>query len=417
MVSREQLADELRDAYGHLYDLVHLRTHPLTSFLVPDTTLARKEKAWRLNQILQDAIDDINPGPQAPVTSREWRRHRLMALRYGDGLDAQGVARELCISRRHYYREHQEAIDTIADLLWDRYGARQSSPVERTGGPEQQTQLSHEELLRLEAGRLAQRDRTADVASVTNGVLSLLEQMLQENRTTVRSILPRSLPAARVEPILLRQILLEVVELLVECSQGATIDLEAQSEPSGLCVKVTIDPPLTGSEGALQRVGDRFALLEEMGDPSGVGVSQVGAHKSLAGFEIHLPGVSQRTVLVVDDNEDLVELFRRYLTANGYGVLTAMTAPDALTLASQLRPYAITVDLMMPDQDGWQLLQTLRHQPETSDIPVIVCTVLRHRDLAMSLGATLFLEKPVMERTLITSLEALEGSALTNGQG
>jgi hypothetical protein len=95
----EQFAEELRDAYAHLYDLVYLRTHPLTARLTPDARLSRNEKAWRLNQILLEAIDEIDPGPQTPVASREWRRHRLMALRYLDGQGVQALAQEPSISR------------------------------------------------------------------------------------------------------------------------------------------------------------------------------------------------------------------------------------------------------------------------------------------------------------------------------
>ena len=62
----------------------------------------------------------------------------------------------------------------------------------------------------------------------------------------------------------------------------------------------------------------------------------------------------------------------------------------------------------MPDQDGWDVLQTLANQPETRHIPVIVCTVLSAKELALSLGAAFFLEKPITEKALISTLRMLD---------
>jgi CheY-like chemotaxis protein len=63
---------------------------------------------------------------------------------------------------------------------------------------------------------------------------------------------------------------------------------------------------------------------------------------------------------------------------------------------------------MMPKQDGWHVLQTLLNQPDTSRIPVIVCSVLKQKELALSLGATAFVEKPITEQALLSALDALE---------
>ena len=66
---------------------------------------------------------------------------------------------------------------------------------------------------------------------------------------------------------------------------------------------------------------------------------------------------------------------------------------------------------MMPDQDGWDTLQILTNQDETQQIPVIVCTVLSAKELALSLGATLFLEKPVTQQSLLLALRSIEDTA------
>src|SRR5690349_20671349 len=109
LTSRNEVVEHVASAYEHLYDLVYLRSHPLAATLAPD--LRPKEQVWKVHHMLLSMIDELDPGPQAPALSREWRRHRLMLLRYADGLDPQAVADRLSISRLHYYREHQSALE------------------------------------------------------------------------------------------------------------------------------------------------------------------------------------------------------------------------------------------------------------------------------------------------------------------
>jgi CheY-like chemotaxis protein len=116
-------------------------------------------------------------------------------------------------------------------------------------------------------------------------------------------------------------------------------------------------------------------------------------------------------VLVVDDNEDVLKLIQRFLTPHHYRVVTAQTAQEALALSRQVEPHVITLDLMMPDQDGWDLLHALLNQPETQNTPIVVCSVLKQQeDLALSLGATAFLKKPITEEGLLVVIESLEAT-------
>ncbi len=83
---------------------------------------------------------------------------------------------------------------------------------------------------------------------------------------------------------------------------------------------------------------------------------------------------------------------------------------DALALLRQLTPQAIVLDVMMPHQDGWEILQALRQEPACATIPVIVCSVLREHDLALSLGASDTLVKPVSQPALLDVLRRWLGT-------
>jgi CheY-like chemotaxis protein len=407
MVSRSEFISHLADAYKHLYDLVYLRTHPLADVLTASSSLTRKKQARHLHRILLEIIEELDPGPQAPAFSHEWRRHRLMVLRYVRGLNPQAVADQLAIGLRHYYRVHESAIEDIASLLWDRHVVRRSSLPETPQIAAEDASARRLELLRLEAARMAQADRYARVGDVVRGVLPLLNEMLHQHRIEVDLSLPEPLAGVSIGQSWLRQMLLGMLGYLIEHAQQATLRLSAKGEGSVMCLSLKLDPPEAALSTPLTEVQDRLSTFGEMATLTGARILPMQVGESITGFEIQLP-TAERTVLVVDDNEDILELFRAYLSHHRYRVVTAQTAQDTLVLARRLKPYAITLDLMMPDQDGWDVLQVLLNQSDTQHIPIIVCSVLKQKELALSLGASAFLEKPISEETLLSTLEALE---------
>jgi CheY-like chemotaxis protein len=112
---------------------------------------------------------------------------------------------------------------------------------------------------------------------------------------------------------------------------------------------------------------------------------------------LHLPAAQQATLLVIDDNADLVALFRRYLAGHQVSVIGITESEQALQLAAELQPALILLDVMMPGLDGWEVLQHLQSTPETGHIPVVVCSVMKEHKLAHSMGARGCLTKPVSQ--------------------
>jgi CheY-like chemotaxis protein len=115
----------------------------------------------------------------------------------------------------------------------------------------------------------------------------------------------------------------------------------------------------------------------------------------------------RQVVLVVDDNSDVVDLVGRYLASSPYRVVGAATADEALRLAREALPQVVLLDVMMPSRDGWEILQSLKHNPETQHIPVVICSVLNERALAYSLGADDYLRKPITQDKLAAVLARL----------
>ncbi len=406
METPQPFIQSVREAYEHLYDLVYLRRHPLTDLLIPDATTSRKDRAWQLHRLLMAAIDELDPGPKAPTFSREWRRHRLLVLRYLDGLDVETISEQLAISRRQYYREHDEAIEAIAQVLWDRcveLGVANPDHLS-VSLPEQ---LTREELMRLEIARSSDPEERSSLIEIVSGLTAILRERLDERCVFIDLALPEELPRLATPNSLLRQLLLGILGFFVERVHDATIHLVAQEV--GKITKLTIRvEPLSAARGISEETAQQpLAAFEELARIGDIHLTPLIVQGFISGFELEVPLGVPKPILIVDDNEDTIELFRRLLTSHNYHTLSTTSALEAFEMAKTMQPHAIVLDLMMPGRDGWDLLQTLRHHPMTRDIPIVVCTVLRQRELALALGAAAFLEKPFTEQDLLEALRQI----------
>jgi GAF domain-containing protein/CheY-like chemotaxis protein len=116
-----------------------------------------------------------------------------------------------------------------------------------------------------------------------------------------------------------------------------------------------------------------------------------------------LEGVS--TVLVIDDEEAVRDLMQRFLAKEGFRIVTASGGEEGLRLARELRPDAITLDVMMPGMDGWAVLSALKADAETADIPVVMLTIVDDKNLGYALGAADYLTKPIDRERLTAVLK------------
>ncbi len=112
-------------------------------------------------------------------------------------------------------------------------------------------------------------------------------------------------------------------------------------------------------------------------------------------------------MLVVDDDPEVIYILEKYLRDNGYNIATAGDGDVALEKARSLQPFAITLDIMLPGRDGWEIIQELKNDPQTADIPIIVLSMLDNRQLGYSLGAAEYLVKPVSRKALLDRLQQL----------
>ena len=134
-------------------------------------------------------------------------------------------------------------------------------------------------------------------------------------------------------------------------------------------------------------------------------VRAAGDSTPQAADHMETPLTTGDLVLVIDDDPAAQDLMRRFLSKEGFRPETAGSGEEGLRLARSLHPVAITLDVMMPGMDGWAVLQQLKADPETQDIPVIMLTMVDDKNIGFALGATDYLTKPV-DRSRLAALLA-----------
>jgi CheY-like chemotaxis protein len=412
-----EFARSVQDCLDHLHDLAFLEAHPLAGLLDGSGQAVTGEA---LRRVLVEAIDRLRPvgGTANLAASVEWRRHRYLRLHYEEGLTLHQAARSLDISPRQASRDQQQGVDTVARLLWVRRSRlRPGSPQTlessalldndpSTGGtarPAFEDEVS--QLARIE-------DQTsADVEQTVRGVIATIASLASE-----RGISLEAAPLDTVSPVLvsrtaLRQTLFSLLSYVVELPGVDQVWISAADTARGVELSLDVrrwkgrpDRPLTHARG-VSAAGDLLEAGRRLLE-SQAGAVEVHHHPDgELTIELLIPPVPSRQVLVIDDNPDVVALFRRFLRRRNYRLVHAATAASALRLASELRPDVITLDLLMPTQDGWEILQQLRQFDVTRQTPILVCSVLPEKALAFSLGATDLLTKPVTRAGLLSSLE------------
>lgn len=116
------------------------------------------------------------------------------------------------------------------------------------------------------------------------------------------------------------------------------------------------------------------------------------------------PSAGHYKLLAIDDDSTARDLVRRFMEREGYSVETAASGEEGLQLARRIKPDAITLDVLMPEMDGWEVLAKLKADPELADIPVVMLTMLEDQEMGYALGANDYMIKPIDRERLVALL-------------
>jgi CheY-like chemotaxis protein len=405
--SIEEFAEQVREALTNLHDYVRFQRCHLCSLFFPDPSLAGPSRAQRFRRLLLETIEELSPPDQVPLNSREWRGYHILSSRYIEGQEHHEVMQELAIGERQFYREQRRAIEGLAQLLWEKHqwleqhrGDRETEESARHDENELQT-------LHGEAERLASRAEKVELKEVMRGVLRAVGPLAKEKGVAISYHLSEDMPAIYANRTLIRQILIHVLSRCIIQREINGVHAEFGQRRRQIGVQVTAFTSLRARQSAVQALSldtARHLIQVVGGEWGGVTMGQQQYH-----LQFTLPTSEPRVLLAIEDDPAAVKLLQRYLARQDYQVVSASNGEDALRLAQELEPDAITLDLMMPHQDGWEILEVLNQDPAAKGIPILICSVLDEPQVALALGASAYLKKPFSQAQLLDVLGGLGG--------
>ena len=302
------------------------------------------------------------------------------------------------------------------------------------------------DLSKIEAGRMELRYEDFDPRTIVAEVEETIAPLAGEKGLTVTTKLASAPASVRLDRTKYKQVLTNLASNAVKFTPvGGTVEITVESASGERFATKVRDTGIGIAPNNIERIFESFRQVEDGttrrygGTGLGLAIARrltelmngtIRAESTLgkgATFVVTLPVVSEEearavaatqppepagaasdpVVLAIDDDPEVILLLRDSLAAAGFRVVGALDANRGLELARMLEPFAITLDIMMPEKDGWEVLKELKADPELADIPVLIMSIVSERALGFSLGVTDYLVKPVDRKVLIDVLDRL----------
>jgi signal transduction histidine kinase/DNA-binding response OmpR family regulator len=301
------------------------------------------------------------------------------------------------------------------------------------------------DLSKIEAGRMEVRPTAVDLHQLVGSCLRTVEPLVKSDRLQLVVDLPDELPVLLTDEEKLTQILINLLSNAIKFTEAGTVTISARCRGDTISIAVS-DTGIGIAQEALELIFEEFRQIDSSSTRryggTGLGLSitrhfarllqgEVGVQSVVGAgstFTVTIPiryrvavvthadgapapeGVfdNHPVVLVIDDDPDVVYLFQENLTEAGYRVVGALSAEEGVRKARELKPFAITLDIIMPGTDGWAVLRQIKADPATRDIPVLVVSVVDHKDRGYQLGAFDYLLKPLERDAILAALARIQ---------
>ncbi|MEP7286692.1 MAG: response regulator [Chloroflexota bacterium] len=383
-LSEQAFQQQLQECLQHLYDYSFLESHNLAHILPGDSV--EGDRVEVLRELILQGIERLRPGPSTPFHSKAARSYNILNLRYVLQQEVLDVAQQLALSYRQFYRDHSKAMHTFSRVLWNfpAGSAPSESKVAVSGtiSLESEVQRSHGKAIQTRI----------DLNHLLTAVVSDSQALGTHCHVSIECAATRHPIWLEIDRTLMRQALFCIISAVLEAaSPGSTLQLNAEAANDFHRIIFEMNDPVLDGNMLRARLESQDTLI--------MLVRTLKAHMAYGDesgsvrIALKIPS-NLSALLIIDDNPDLVELFRRYLHDQSYALYTAEDASVAIPAARTLHPKLIILDIMLPGQDGLEILQNLKTHISTRDIPILICSVLEARSLAISLGADDFIRKP-----------------------
>ncbi|MEA3407893.1 MAG: response regulator [Chloroflexota bacterium] len=406
---------QTREVLTHFYDYAYLLQHPLVQRVQAVHGEEGMGAVHELRRMVLERVEALKPSPDIPSTDPAWRPYQSLHQRYVLGKGLSQTGEEMGLGKRQVQREQRKGVEALAAMLWEVLLPQEALPPPGTT-PRGDDALLHE----IGRGGFANEEFDA-VAQVQEALLSL--RALAQNRGVPLHWAGDDAPMyVAGNPSLFRQLVIIAASCLLKLESVWTLSLclERGAAEGRLSLAARTDRTVRPDEVELPQ------SLRTLADAEGI---EVTSERAKGGFRLCLDlpmaqdfdtlcvdndvatqGIKKATVAIVEDNEDLLTLFSRYLALRGHSVIEVTDSTTAQERLLAIAPDVVVLDIMMPQVDGWELLRQLRAEPRLQHVPIIVCSVLDEPELADALGAARYLRKPVRPPALFRAIsEVLEG--------
>jgi len=302
------------------------------------------------------------------------------------------------------------------------------------------------DISRIESGRVHLRVEPLNMPEIARGVLDTFRTVADKDRLTLEMNTPEGLGRAAGDRDRVGQVLMNLVSNAIKYSPGGGSARVSFSALEGKVLTEVTDTGIGISEEDQKKLFTKFfrvdsTLTREIGG-TGLGLSICKSVVELLGGEIGMrsvegqgstfwftlpvatadlvrvpsiegPASAAGVVLVVDSNPEIAELICTFLSNRGYHTCKALSAEEAIRMAQEIRPSLITLDVVLEDTDGFDLLERLKEDDLCSKIPVLVVSVSCDEGRSLRLGADDYIEKPIDSRRLIQIADALVGQVVS----
>ena len=394
MVDRHTFDELIKDVLNNFYDVAALETHPLLFSVIGIPSNYTGNKIEYVRQLILDSIEQLKPARKdETVSSPEWRPYYILYKRYEEGLSIQELSDLLSISPRQLRRDHHKAFQALTEILWNQCYPTSPTPEDKTGAGEAEIFEIHNEII--------------DPVETTRGVYNLLKRRFTEKKVEVTFDTPAEPLPVITDRIVVRQILISLFNDALHLVDGSSLHVACRPDEQQVVLEVSI-PISRNWEPAGEEEDDDVNVIRYWCAYINARLEETVFYldkKRWLRRSIWLPYSKQKTIFIIDDQKPAINMFKRYLSQTDYLIVGVDRVDQALSLARHLQPTLITLDVMMPQMDGWELLQMLKLDDKTHAIPVIVCSAWDDPDLSRSLGAADFLKKPVTQKMLLDAIE------------
>lgn len=298
------------------------------------------------------------------------------------------------------------------------------------------------DLSKVEAGKMELLAEEILIADLIQDVQETVSGLIEQNENQLAVEIEAGLPLLISDYVKLKQCLLNLASNAAKFTEKGTITLKVYREGEKVNF-IVADTGIGIAEDKIASLFDEFTQADETttrehgGTGLGLAITQkfcallqgeVFVESTLGKgttFRIELPwelvleeevsllSVSdaeqqiddRRPVLIIEDDPHAADLIERILVKDGYSVVRAKNGIEGVEMAKEVNPFVITLDVMLPEKDGWSVLREFKEDPVLKDIPVIIISVLDNLDLGYALGAEGYMTKPVRKEVLLETIE------------